>query len=245
MNQNWVLILGASSDMARAAARSFAREGYNIYLASRNTQELDREARHLALKYGRKAKSLYFDALDTASHPGFYAGLEPRPAGALLAFGILGDQKEAQNDFSLARQVMYTNYVCAVSILEVIAADFEQRGEGFIAGISSVAGDRGRQSNYIYGSAKAGLSTYLSGLRHRLFKTGVHVLAVKPGFVATKMTAGLGLPEKLTAQPTEAGERIVKAVKKRKDTIYIKPIWRLIMCIIVCLPEFVFKRTGL
>ncbi|MFP4169341.1 MAG: SDR family oxidoreductase [Desulfonatronovibrionaceae bacterium] len=245
MKQKWVLILGANSDMAKAAARSFARDGYNIYLASRDTQELDKEAAHLGLKYGIQASSLHFDALDTGSHPGFFAGLNPCPAGVVLAFGLLGDQQQAQSDFFLAQRIIDTNYTGAVSILEVVAAAFERKKSGFIVGISSVAGDRGRQSNYIYGSAKAGLSAYLSGLRHRLFRSGVSVTTVKPGFAATKMTAGLDLPERLTAQPSEVGDRIVTAVKKKKDTVYIKPVWRLIMCIIIHLPEFVFKRTKL
>jgi short-subunit dehydrogenase len=132
-----------------------------------------------------------------------------------------------------------------VSILEKIAADFERRMSGFIVGISSVAGDRGRQSNYIYGSTKAALTAYLAGLRHRLSVTGVNVLTVKPGFVATKMTADLDLPEKLTAQPEQVADNIFSAVEKNKSTIYVKPIWRLIMLIITHIPNFVFHKTKL
>lgn len=132
-----------------------------------------------------------------------------------------------------------------MSILETIAAEFERRRHGFIVGISSVAGDRGRQSNYLDGSAKAGLSAYLSGLRHRLFPAGVQVLTVKPGFVATKMTVGLDLPQKLTAQPEEVAERIYRGVSKNKNVVYVKPVWRVIMRIIMHLPQCVFKRTKL
>lgn len=245
MTHDWILVLGANSDMARAAARRFAQAGYNIYLASRNTEELDNEVRHLELKYRIKAQARFFDALDFSSHASFYSGLDPKPSGAVLAFGILGDQTQTQGDFQHARMIIETNYTGAVSILEVIAADLERRGHGFIVGISSVAGDRGRRSNYMYGSAKAGLTAYLSGLRHRLFPANVNVLTVKPGFAATKMTAGLDLPQKLTAQPEEAGEQIFKGVKKKKNTIYVKPIWRLIMWIIIHLPECIFKRTKL
>ena len=245
MNDNWVLILGANSDIARWTARRFAKEGYNIYLASRNTENLQNEAGHLNLKYGIKAESIYFDALNFNSHEDFYNRLSPKPAGSIIAFGLLGDQIKGQNSMVEAKKIIDTNYISAVSILEIICADYENRKSGFIVGISSVAGDRGRKSNYIYGSSKSGLSAYLSGLRHRMFKSGVNVLTVKPGFVATKMTFGLDLPEKLTAQPQEVGDQIFKAVKKGKNTIYVKPIWRWIMYIIIHIPEFIFKKTQL
>ncbi|MFO7802827.1 MAG: SDR family oxidoreductase [Desulfovermiculus sp.] len=245
MTNSWILILGANSDMATATARRFARAGYNIHLASRNTEELERETSHLKIKYGVQAQNVFFDAQDYASHPGFYSDLLPKPFGVVLAFGLMGQQDQAQNDFSQTREIIDTNFTGAVSILEVISADFERRKYGFIVGISSVAGDRGRQSNYIYGSAKAGLSAYLSGLRHRFFASGVHVLTVKPGFVATKMTADLDLPGKLTAQPQEVGDRIFEAVRKKKNTIYVRGVWRQIMFTIIHLPEFIFKRTKL
>ncbi len=245
MKNEWILILGAGSAIAIATARRFAREGYNIYLASRNLEELNIEAGHQKIKYKINTKALYFDALDYDSHPAFYADLENKPVGVILAFGMLGEQEEAQKNFSAAKKIIDTNYTGAVSIFEIIAGDFEDRKKGFMAGISSVAGDRGRQSNYIYGSAKAGFSAYLSGLRHRLYKSGVSVLTVKPGFVDTKMTAKLDLPEKLTAKPEEAAERIYKAIQKNKNTIYIKPVWALIMLIIIHLPEFIFKKTKL
>lgn len=245
MTNDWILVLGANSDMAKATARCFAQAGHNIYLASRNTEELDRDVQHLSLKYQVEAQALFFDALDFSSHAFFYSDLNPKPAGAVLSFGVLGDQKQAQEEFQQARRIIETNYTGAMSILETIAADFEQQKQGFIVGISSVAGDRGRQSNYMYGSAKAGLTAYLSGLRHRLFPAGVHVLTVKPGFVATKMTGDMDLPKSLTAQPEEVGQRIFKAVAKKKNVIYVKPIWRLIMWVIIHLPELVFKRSKL
>jgi hypothetical protein len=245
MTQDWVLILGANSDMATATARRFAQAGYNIQLASRNTEELIKEAENLNVKYGVEVRTFFFDALDFDSHAAFYANLNAKPSGVIVAFGLLGDQQAAQHDFTTAKSIIDTNYSGAVSILEIIAEDFERRRWGFIVGISSVAGDRGRKSNYLYGSAKAGFSAYLSGLRHRLFATGVSVLTVKPGFVATKMTAGLDLPEKLTATPQEVAEKIFVGVKKKKNTLYVKPVWRLIMTIIIHLPECIFKRTKL
>lgn len=242
---NWILILGANSDIARATAREFAFDGYNIQLASRNTKELEKEAEHLKVKFGIKAQVFYFDALDFDSHSEFYSGLNEKPAGVVAAFGTLGDEAMARQDFFKAQNIIETNYLGAVSILEIVAADFERRRWGFIIGISSVAGDRGRQSNYLYGSAKAGFTAFLAGLRHRLFAAGVSVLTVKPGFVDTKMTQGLGLPAKLTAPPKEVAEKIVKAMKKKKKVIYVKPIWKLIMLVIIHLPEWLFIRTKL
>lgn len=243
MKNEWVLLLGANSDIAKAVGRKFAAEGYNLQLASRNTDELNKEVEHLRIKYGIEALAYSFDALDFASHSAFYASLDKKPAGVVVAFGTLGNEQAARSDFNGAKNIIDTNFSGAVSILEIIAADFEQRKWGFIVGISSVAGDRGRQSNYLYGSAKAGFSAYLEGLRHRLFASGISVLTVKPGFVRTKMTADLDLPEKLTATPEEVADRIATAVQKKKKIIYVKPIWKGIMWIIVHLPGFVFYRS--
>jgi len=140
---------------------------------------------------------------------------------------------------------MDTNYTGVVSLFNIIANDFEKRKSGFIVGISSVAGDRGRKSNYIYGSAKAAFTAYLSGLRNRLYDAQVHVLTVKPGFVSTKMTEGMDLPEKLTAQPEEVAEDIYKAQQKGKNVLYTKWIWRWMMLIIRSIPEFQFKKMSI
>ncbi len=239
----WLLVLGANSDMANATAKRYAQASYNLYLASRNLDECEKNATDIRLRYQVDVQALQFDAQDFKNHAEFYSGLAVKPQGVVLAFGFMADQQAAQKDFVLAKAMIDTNYTGAVSILEIIAADFEQRQSGFIVGISSVAGDRGRMSNYIYGSTKAAFSVYLAGLRHRLIKSNVSVLTVKPGFVATKMTADLNLPAKLTAQPEQVANAIFNAVQKKKSTIYVKPIWRLIMLIIVHLPNFVFHRT--
>jgi hypothetical protein len=245
MSKPWLLVLGANSDIAVATARKFAQEGWNIYLASRNVDNLVKETANLRLRYGIEARESFFDAIDFMSHSTFYSSLDPKPTGVLLAFGFLGEQQTAQQDFSMAKNIIESNYMGAVSILEVIAQDFETRGSGFIAGISSVAGDRGRASNYIYGSAKAGFSVYLSGLRHRLTKSGAHVTTVKPGFVATKMTVGMDLPKRLLATPQEVAEAIYNGTLSGCNTIYTKKIWWLIMLIIKLLPEKIFKKTNL
>lgn len=245
MKGQWLLVLGANSDMAVATARHFARNGWNIALASRDRDSLVREAANLRLRYGVEVRDYFFDARDFASHPGFYASLAEKPDAILLAFGLLGDQQKAQGDFSKAQALIETNLTGAVSILEIVAADFEVRRCGLIIGISSVAGDRGRKSNYLYGCAKAGFTAYLSGLRHRLAASGVHVLTVKPGFVATKMTTGLDLPQRLLASPDDVAAGIARGARKRSNTIYVKPVWRVIMWIVVHLPEQIFKKTNL
>lgn len=244
-SEQWLLLLGANSDMAIAIARRFAQAGWHIQLASRNLEAVQIEAQHIHVAYGVKTEAYKFDARDTDSHAPFYNALTHKPDGVVIAFGLLGDQTVSQADFNQAQAVIETNYTGAVSICEIIATDMKQRQSGFIVGISSVAGDRGRASNYIYGSSKAAFSAYLSGLRHRLFKSGVHVMTVKPGFVATKMTEGLDLPAKLTATPQEVAQAVFDGVSKRKPVIYVKWVWRYIMLIIIHLPSFIFNKTKL
>lgn len=246
MNKSWILILGANSGMAQAIAKRFAEAGCHLYLASRNLVELSKTCQDIQLRYNVEAKPLEFDARAFETHESFYQGLEIKPAGVVVAFGSMHDQQDAMHNHQLAIDMIETNYAGAVSIIETITADFISLNRGFIVGISSVAGDRGRQSNYIYGSTKAAFSTYLAGLTHRLHSTNVQVLTVKPGFVATKMTAHLSLPKKLTAQPEEVAENIFQATQKNKSaTLYVKPVWRIIMFIIKHLPAFVFNKTKL
>lgn len=233
-----VLVLGANSDIGLAIAREFAaREGSNLILASRDTASLDSKAVELRRDFGVEVDVVSFDATDTASHAAFYQSLPHKPDGAVLAFGLL----EASDPLRL----LAVNLTGAASVLEIIAKDFEERREGFLIGLSSVAGERGRKSNYAYGAAKAGLTAYLSGLRHRLFASGVNVLTVTPGFVRSKMTAHLELPAALTATPERVARDIHAAWRSGKDSIYTKAIWRPIMFIIRNLPECLFKRTNL
>jgi len=241
-----LLILGANSDVAHAVALIFAKkEKANLYLASRDLESLRKKASDIQIRYGVTTHTMYFDATNYASHKDFFTGLDPKPDGVILAFGDLGNQVEAQQDFLHAKKMIETNYVGAVSILEIVAKDFEQRAGGFIIGISSVAGDRGRQSNYIYGSAKAGLSVYLSGLRNRLDHHGIQVITILPGFIRTKMTRDLNLPEILMAEPEVVAEDIYRAYIKRKDIVYSRWFWRFIMFLIKITPEKIFKKTNL
>ena len=240
----YILIIGAKSDIAKAVAKKYAENGYNLYLAARKSSELQIFANDIKLRNEKELICLDFDVLDYASHQNFYNSLAEKPIGVVSLVGYLGEQEKAQNDFEEAQKIMDTNYTGLVSILNIVANDFEKNKNGFIVGISSVAGDRGRKSNFIYGSAKAAFATYLSGLRNRLFNSNVHVLTVKPGFVATKMTEGLDLPAKLTAKPEEVANDIFKSQQKGKNVIYTKWFWRYIMLIIKNIPEFQFKKMS-
>lgn len=240
-----VLILGAGSDMAIAIARQFAGEKYDIQLAARNADSLHALKQDLKIRHHIQASAHAFDAMDFGSHPSFYASLPVKPDITICVFGYLGDQGKAQSDWAEASRIIHTNYTGAVSILNVVADDYASRGTGTIIGISSVAGERGRQSNYIYGSAKAGFTAYLSGLRNRLFHKGVHVLSVQPGFVYTRMTENLPLPPLLTAQPQQVALSVFKAAKAKKNVVYTKWFWRYIMLIIKNVPEGIFKKLKL
>lgn len=237
-----VLILGAGSDMAVAIARRYAQEKYNVQLAARKAEALVPLQQDLQIRFGITATVHAFDAVDTSTHAAFYASLSSKPDITICVFGYLGEQEKAQSDWNEASRIIATNYTGAVSILNIVADDYAARKAGTIVGISSVAGERGRQSNYIYGSAKAGFTAYLSGLRNRLFHTGVHVLSVQPGFVYTRMTENLPLPGILTAQPEDVANAIFKAVKAKKNEIYVKWFWRYIMLIIKNVPEGIFKK---
>lgn len=242
---NWLLILGGGSDIGKAISHKFAKEGFSIYLAGRRKEELEKDAKDIEIRYGVKACALEFDAVSYKSHKGFYENIKEKPAGVVCVFGYLGDKKKADVDFDEAEKIIAVNYTGAASILNIIANDFEEKKKGFIIGISSVAGDRGRQSNCLYGSAKAGFTAYLAGLRNRLFKANVSVLTVKPGFVRTKMVDNAKLPPLITAEPEEVAKDIYNAWKKKKDCIYTKWFWKYIMLIIKYIPEGMFKRMSL
>ncbi len=240
-----VLILGATSDMGFAIAKKFAAHGYAIQLAARKPEQLQAFQSDIQIRYNVACTVLRFDALDYASHQNFYSSLPQTPDVTICVIGYMNDNEKVIGDWNETLITINTNYTGAVSILNIVAADYEKRGAGTIAGISSVAGNRGRGSNYIYGSAKAGFTAYLSGLRNRLAKKGVHVLTVLPGFVYTKMTEHLALPKPLTANPAEVGTAVYNGVVNKKNVIYIKWFWRFIMLIITSIPEAIFKKLKL
>lgn len=240
-----LLVLGASSDIAAACARKFAERGFSVTLAARNVDSVTPLATDINIRYGVDTDVVHFDAEEIAAHLAFFDGLEREPDVVIYAAGYLGEQKRSESDTAELERVITVNFTGAASILSIVANAFEKRGSGSIIGISSVAGDRGRQSIYIYGSAKAGFSTFLAGMRHRFAGTGVHVMTVKPGFVATKMTADLDLPKPLTATPEAVANAVYKGFERKSRTIYVKPIFRLIMWIIREVPEFIFVKTKL
>ncbi|MBE0515050.1 SDR family oxidoreductase [Sulfurimonas sp.] len=242
---SYVLIIGAKSDIAKEVARVYAKNGYNLYLAARESVSLEDLKQDIETRSGVDVKLKEFDITAYETHEDFYTSLEERPLGVIVVSGYMAEQKSAQKSWDESLQTINVNYTGAVSILNIVANDFEKERRGFIVGVSSVAGDRGRKANYIYGSAKAAFSAYLSGLRNRLYESGVQVLTVKPGFVATKMTENMDLPENLTAQPDEVAEDIFNAQKKGRNTLYTKPIWFFIMLIIKHIPEFIFKKMSI
>lgn len=238
-----ILIVGAKSDIAKAIAREFFTKGFELILAARNVQDLEFFVAELP-RQDNKVQLCEYDALDFESHATFFGSLSPKPNIVVFCVGYLGDQKRAQSDFSEAKRIFDTNLTSAVSILELAARNMMDMKQGSIIGISSVAGERGRMSNYMYGSAKAGFTAYLSGLRQRLSKEGIHVLSVKPGYVATKMTAGMNLSPFLTTSPESLAKAIYKAYESKKDVLYFKSIWSIIMFIIRSIPEFIFKKLN-
>jgi decaprenylphospho-beta-D-erythro-pentofuranosid-2-ulose 2-reductase len=240
-----VLILGATSDIGYAIARKFASEKYDVQLASRNVEGLQPFQSDLQIRYGVKCSLHAFDAINFNSHRLFYESLLTRPDVVVYVIGYMKENELVVANWEESLRTINTNYTGAVSILNIIAEDFATRQSGAIAGISSVAGNRGRQSNYIYGSAKAGFTAYLSGLRNRMFHYKVHVLTVLPGFVYTKMTEHLQLPGLLTAQPADVGEAVYLGITRKKDVVYVKWFWKWIMLIITSIPEFMFKKRKL
>ena len=249
MSEN-VLILGATSGIAKALAAVLAARGCRLVLGGRNREEMDRIAADLRLRFSATVDVETFDALDYDHHAEFFRACLERSGGCIdgviHCYGYLPDQKLAQEDFTAARQTIEVNFTSAVSLLNLAADYFERQQAGYIAAISSVAGDRGRQSNYVYGSTKAALSAYLSGLRNRLFHAGVHVLTIKPGFVDTPMIAGSASAKSpLVASPQRVARDIDRAIRRRKNTVYTPWFWRIVMGIIRAIPECIFKRMRL
>ena len=245
MSKRTALILGARSDIAMAIAHRFAKAGYEIQLAARKADGLAADISDITLRYHIAVTQHEFDVLDIALHETFVKHLPVLPDIAVCAVGYMGEQAGNERDTRAMSLVMRSNFEGPASILAVLANHFEERGTGCLIGISSVAGERGRAKNYVYGSAKAGFTAFLSGLRNRLAKKGVHVVTVLPGFVATKMTEGMDFSAKLTAQPEEVASAVLMAAQKKQNVIYVKPIWQLIMMIIRNIPEWAFKKMKL
>lgn len=236
-----VLILGARSDIGRSLARRYAEAGCAVVLGARRAAELADDVSDLQIRHRVDARHVEFDVLDPDAD-GFFDRLGTLPDTVIMVAGLLGDQEASVADTREADRVMRTNYNGPAIFLLAAGRRMAARGSGTIVGISSVAGDRGRQSNFIYGAAKAGLTAFLSGLRASLAPRGVHVMTVKPGFVATQMTKDMKLPPLLTASADEVAGAVFKAATKQRNSIYVRPIWWPIMAIIRHVPEPIFKK---
>ncbi len=240
-----ILLLGATSDIGYAIAKKFAAQKYNVQLAARNTSLLQPMQSDIEIRSGVACTLHQFDALAFETHQAFYAALPAKPDVVAYVIGYMNDNEKVIENWNETLLTINTNYTGAVSILNIVARDFAQKKAGSIIGISSVAGSRGRQSNYIYGSAKAAFTAYLSGLRNKMYHSGVHVLTVLPGFVFTKMTEHLQLPKPLTARPEEVAEAVFAGVANKKNVVYVKWFWRWIMLVITTIPEGIFKKKKL
>ncbi len=242
-----IIVLGATSAIAQTWMRLLAPEGASFFLVARNAARLESVANDLVT---RGAATVYAEAMDldpTEAHPALLQHAVNLLGGldcALIAHGVLGDQSAGEKDFSLAAACLQTNFISAASLVTWLANYFAAQYHGTIAVLSSVAGDRGRKSNYIYGSAKAGLNAFLDGVRNRVDRNGVQVLTIRPGFVATPMTAHL--PQgPLFASPDAVARDILRAIRSRRDVLYTPWFWRWIMAIIRMVPEWKFKRMDL
>lgn len=240
-----ILIFGATSAIAKAVAKLYAKEGNKLFLVGRNPEQTQSLASDLKVRGAKEVAYAVADLAKIEEHPTLIATIKQTCAQidvALLAHGVLPNQNECNQNVEKTIDAMTVNFISPVSLLTLLAN--EMQGAGTIAVISSVAGDRGRQSNYVYGAAKGGLSIFLQGLRNRLHKKGVAVLTIKPGFVDTPMTASFKKGA-LWAKPEQVAKGIVKAIEKRRDEVYLPSFWKWIMFVIRQIPESLFKRLSL
>ena len=241
-----ILIVGAYSAIAEETAKIYATQGHRLVLWGRNGDRLTSVQKNLLVLGADEVYSFEID-LDNCDGHAPLLRKTVKKAGdldvVLIAHGTLPNQQAIETEFKEIEAALHTNFVTYASLLTEFANYFETLKRGTIAAITSVAGDRGRKSNYIYGAAKAGASTFVDGLRGRMVASGVHVLNIKPGMVDTPMTAHLKKGA-LFAQPKAVAGGIVTAIVKKKHTVYVPGFWRLIMCVIRSIPEFIFKKTN-
>ena len=242
-----ILIVGAYSAIAHETAKCFIKDGADLFLVGRSVDRLNIVADDLKVRGAKVVETYVMDATDLERHEEMLQQAISTLGGLdilLIAHGTLGDQHKCEQSVSETLKEFNNNATSVISLLTLGANYFEQQRRGCIAVISSVAGDRGRKSNYVYGTAKAAVSTFLQGLRNRLAKSGVTVVTVKPGFVATPMTAHVKQGP-LFAQPRAVGEGIYAAIQKRKDVVYLPGFWRFIMFVVKSIPESIFKKLSL
>jgi decaprenylphospho-beta-D-erythro-pentofuranosid-2-ulose 2-reductase len=236
-----ILVLGATSSIAKACTEIFAARHYRLFLAGRDLAELKRLSQDLQIRFKVQVDYAFFDITDLNSHYSFWEKVLATMGnihGVLMAIGLLGKKYSAT-------EIITANYLGPIALLERCATYLSMQKNGFIVGLSSVAGDRGRQSNYIYGASKSALTTYLQGLRSYLYPYNVHVLTIKLGIIDTKMTFDANYPLFLAASPQKTGLKIIQALDQRKESVYIPKIWRIIMLIIRLIPEKIFKHINM
>jgi len=240
-----ILVLGATSGIAQACIRLWAARGDSLFLVARNADKLNAVAADASIRGAAHVDTAAADLDDTAAHPALLAHAVNSLAGldiAFIAFGVLGDSGD--HSFASAEAVLHTNLVAPVSAITWLGDYFAQRHMGTLAVMSSVAGDRGRKSNYIYGASKAGLSAFVDGLRNRIDREGVRVMTIKPGPVRTAMTESMKGSEKF-ADVEKVAATLVKEIDKGTDVVYVPGIWRIIMTVVRAIPERIFKKMNL
>ena len=247
---NRVVIFGATSAIAEHTARQLVQNGASVYCIGRNVDNLNRVIADLKVRAGNEQVIDGFraDLADTTQHPILIEQAIKSLGGldaVLIAHGTLPDQRACEADAELTQKEIQINALSVINLLTLLANYFETQGKGVIATISSVAGDRGRQSNYVYGAAKGMVSLFLQGLRNRLTAKGVSVVTIKPGFVDSPMTADFDKSGPLWAQPEVIATGIIKAMQKGKNEVYLPWFWWGIMQIIKHIPEAIFKRLSL
>ena len=240
-----ILVLGATSGIAQACIRLWAARGDSLFLVARNADKLNAVAADASVRDAAHVDTTAADLDDTATHPALLAHAVNSLAGldiAFIAFGVLGDSGD--HSFASAEAVLHTNLVAPVSAITWLGDYFAQRHMGTLAVMSSVAGDRGRKSNYIYGASKAGLSAFVDGLRNKIDREGVRVMTIKPGPVRTAMTESMKGSEKF-ADVEKVAATLVKEIDKGTDVVYVPGIWRIIMTVVRAIPESIFKKLNL
>jgi len=242
-----ILILGATSAIAKHTTRLLAADEHTLYLVARNEDKLSSMKQDMLVRGATDVHYETCDLADNSQHESLLKRATDSMSSidiVLIAYGTLGIQKESEKSYANTLAELQTNCLSVISLLTLLANQFESQASGTIAVISSPSGDRGRQSNYIYGTAKGALSIFLQGLRNRLAKSKVHVLTIKPGFVDTPMTKDF-TKGFLWVNPDVISKGIYNAIKKKREVVYLPFFWGYIMMIIKSIPEKIFKRLSL
>tara|TARA_B110000196_G_C21148890_1_gene668319 strand:+ start:3248 stop:3976 length:729 start_codon:yes stop_codon:yes gene_type:complete len=240
-----ILIIGGNSDIGFEIAKEFYKNNNNnLYLTTQPNKKITKDINQLK-NHKNRLKLIKFDLLKFNNHKKFYNALDPKPDLVICSAGMFLNSEQILSNFELKEKMINTNFTGYASILDIIIDDFKRKNNGCIIGISSVAGDRGRASNYMYGSTKSAFSSYLSGLRNSLKKFNINIITIKPGFVKTKMTNNIKMNKYLTATPEKVAKDVHKAWKRKKDIVYTPWYWKYIIIIIKIIPEKIFKKMNL